>query len=232
MLTLHYAPDNASLIVRMVLDELGLPFDTRLVDRSTRQQDSEAFRALNPAGLIPVLETPEGPLSETAAILLWLSERQGRMAPSPGDSQRGPFLRALFFASNTLHADLRQVFYPAQYVDTDAQAQKRLHDTVTARVHRHVGVLEGLAKAGVPWLGAPEPSVLDFYVAPILRWAQIYGGVAQGWFDLAGFPRLRAMALGLETRPSVIRAARVEGLGAALFTAPGPCNPPEGSALG
>jgi len=232
MFTLHYAPDNASLIVRMVLDELGVPFDTRLVDRSTRQQDSAAYRALNPAGLIPVLETPGGPLSETAAILLWLSEHEGSLAPQPGDAQRGAFLKTLFFVSNTLHSDLRQVFYPAQYVGADTRAQHLLHATVTARVHRHFGIVEDVAQAGVPWLGAAEPSVLDFYVAPLLRWAQIYGGVAQGWFDLSAFAALRAMARGLEGRPSVARASRAEGLGAAPFTEPGPCSPPEGSALG
>ena len=79
MYVLHYAPDNASLIVRLALEELGVPYRTTLVDRATRQQDSAAFRALNPAGLIPVLETPDGPLSETGAILLWLVERHGAL---------------------------------------------------------------------------------------------------------------------------------------------------------
>src|SRR5680860_279820 len=38
-LILHYAPDNASLIVRLALEELELPYETRLVDRSVRAQD-------------------------------------------------------------------------------------------------------------------------------------------------------------------------------------------------
>ncbi|MCB1329029.1 MAG: glutathione S-transferase N-terminal domain-containing protein, partial [Maritimibacter sp.] len=74
MLCLHYAPDNASLIIRIALEELGLPYETRLVDRQAEAQKSPAYLALNPQGLIPVLETPEGPIFETAAILLWLGE--------------------------------------------------------------------------------------------------------------------------------------------------------------
>jgi hypothetical protein len=70
MYTLHYAPDNASLIIRLVLDGAGIPYRTVLVDRKARQQDSPAYRALNPAGLVPTLETPQGPISETGAILL------------------------------------------------------------------------------------------------------------------------------------------------------------------
>lgn len=54
MFTLHYAPDNASLIVRRVLEELGLPYRAALVDRRSVQQKSPAYLALNPQGLIPV----------------------------------------------------------------------------------------------------------------------------------------------------------------------------------
>jgi len=223
---LHYAPDNASLIVRIVLEEMGLPYRAVLVDRRARQQDSAAFRALNPAGVIPVLETPEGVLSETGAVLLWLAETQGRMAPMPGEPERGAFLRALFFVSNTLHADLRLVFYPGQYAPG---AEAALHRAVTARLLRHYALLEGLAGQG--WLGGEAVSVLDVYVAVTMRWAALYapGGA---WFDPGAFPRLAAMAGRLEGRDSVRRAARAEGLGARVFTAPEACQPPEGSALG
>ncbi|MFM7445863.1 MAG: glutathione S-transferase N-terminal domain-containing protein, partial [Tabrizicola sp.] len=83
MYTLHYAPDNASLIIRLVLDGAGIPYRTALVDRKRRQQDSPAYRALNPTGLIPTLETPQGAISETGAILQWLADTH-RLAPDPG----------------------------------------------------------------------------------------------------------------------------------------------------
>ncbi|GAB4275057.1 MAG: glutathione S-transferase family protein [Pararhodobacter sp.] len=232
MYRLHYAPDNASLIVRLALEELGQPYETALVDRATRAQDSAAFRALNPVGVIPVLETPVGPLSETGAILLWLSETHGSLAPLPCAPDRGVFLKWLFFVSNTVHSDLRLVFYPEKYVSGDAAAQERLHDAVTARLLRHVALLEDLAGAGHPWFGAEAPSVLDLYVLVLLRWARLYGPCGTGWLNLAAFARLGAMAARFEGRASVRAAARAEGLGAAPLSRPTPCCPPEGSALG
>ena len=226
--TLHYAPDNASLIVRLTLEELRQPYRTQLVDRATRQQKSAAYLRLNPSGLIPVLETPQGPLSETAAILLWLTETHAALAPQPGDPLRGPFLKWLFMVSNTLHADLRIVFYPQQYVGLDHEAMLALHAGVTGRLKGHFALLEALV--GQDWFGGAHPSILDFYVAATLRWAALYAPMG-AWFDLSDYPGLRSMALRLETRPSVLAAIQAEGLGPAPFTRPGPCNPPEGVAL-
>lgn len=226
MYTLHYAPDNASLVVRLALEELHLPYRAVLVDRRVRQQKSAAYLALNPAGLIPVLEVPEGPISETAAILLWLVDRHGALGPRAGEAQRGAFLKWLFFASNTLHAELRMVFYPEQYAPG---AEAALHAGVTARLSRHYALLEALC-GSVPWFGGEGVSVLDFYVAATMRWAALYapGG---GWFRAGDFPALAGLAGRLEGRESVRAAARAEGLGARPFTAPEACRPPEGSAL-
>ncbi|WP_334193881.1 glutathione S-transferase family protein [Pararhodobacter sp.] len=223
---LHYAPDNASLIVRLALLELDQPFRTLLVDRRARQQDSAAYRRLNPAGLIPVLETAEGPISETAAVLLWLVDRHGALGPGVEEPERAGFLKWLFFASNTLHADLRMIFYPGQYAP-DAEAA--LHAGVTARMRRHYGLLDTLC-GSVPWFGGSALSVLDLYVATTLRWAALYapGGA---WFRLADFPALRALAARVEERASMAQAIVAEGLGPHPLTAPRPCTPPEGSAL-
>ena len=99
---LHFAPDNASLIVRLALDHADLPYEARLVDRSTRAQETAAYRALNPNGLIPALETPHGVLFETGAIVLWLADTHGGLGPAPDDAQRGNWLKWLFFVANTL----------------------------------------------------------------------------------------------------------------------------------
>lgn len=112
---LHYAPDNASLCVRLALLRLGQPFETVLVDRRGRGQKVPAYLALNPNGLIPTLETDEGPLFETAAILLWLADRHGRgLAPPVGHPDRGRILAWHVWMANTLHVAMRSLFYPEQ----------------------------------------------------------------------------------------------------------------------
>jgi glutathione S-transferase len=225
MYTLHYAPDNASLIIRLVLEEANLPYHTALVDRTARAQDSTAYRAINPAGLIPALETQDGPIFETAAILLWLSDTHD-LGPKPGDPIRGTYLKWLFFMSNTAHADLRQLFYPGQYVPADATPGH--HALLTARMIRHFTLLNRAA-ADHPDLFTP-PSILASYLSPLMRWAVLYPSGQSKWFHLADYPRLATLAAGVETRPCAQRIATAEGLGITPFTAPRFATPPQGSA--
>lgn len=226
---LHYAPDNASLIIRLVLDEMGLPFETVLVDRATSQQKGAAYRALNPVGKIPTLETPQGVISETGAILLYLSEAHGQMAPQAGHPQRPAFLKWLFFTSNTLHPDLIMQFYLHRYGPQEALPAVRTR--VVERLKGHFALLNQVAETGPGWLGAPDPSVLDVYIAACLRWAALYPQGETGWFDIQTYPALHDMALRLEARASAQNAITAEGLGPTPFTQPSTPNPPEGVAL-
>ena len=225
MYVLHYAPDNASLIIRIVLESANLPYTTALVDRTIRQQDSAAYRALNPSGLIPTLETSHGPLSETAAILLWLADTH-HLGPAPDDPARGPYLKTLFFISNTAHADLRQLFYPDQYVP-DATIPAH-HAIMTVRMRRHFGLLNQAA-TDHPALFTPK-GILAPYVCAMMRWSVLYPRGQAHWFDLHRFPVLEAMATAVETTAAARAVALAEGLGNTPFTAPTYARPSEGSA--
>ncbi len=88
MLVLHYFPDTASLVLRMVLAELEIPHDARRINREAGQLDSPGYRALHPLGKIPAMETPDGPMFETSAMLLWLSDRFARAALRPRPMRR------------------------------------------------------------------------------------------------------------------------------------------------
>jgi glutathione S-transferase len=228
MYELHYAPDNASLILRLVMEATGLPYRAILVDHSRRQQDSAAYRALNPTGLIPTLVTPQGPISETAACLLWLSETHPEpgLAPQAGQPMRTAYLKWLFFLSNTVHADLRQMFYPDQYVP--AQAIPEHESLLVARMIRHFTLLDAAA-AQTPALFA-APSVLGYYTATLMRWPMLYPKAAARWFKITDFPALLKMSLALESLPATHRAAMAEGLGPTPFSNPQYACPPEGSA--
>jgi glutathione S-transferase len=226
MYTLHYAPDNASLIVRLVLDGAGISYRTALVDRRARQQDSPAYRALNPAGLVPTLETPLGPIAETGAILLWLADTHA-LGPAPGHVDRPLFLKWLFFLSNTAHADLRMIFYPHQYAPADRFAAH--HEIITGRMLRHFALIDAAATA-TPRLFAPA-TPLGVYSITLTRWSALYPPDARPWFNLDAFPALLALARAQEARAETPVIARAEGLGPHPFTRPEPPNPPEGSVL-
>lgn len=224
-LCLHYAPDNASLCVRLALEELGLPYDTVLVDRRARAQKSADYLALNPNGLIPVLETPNAAIFETAAILLWLSDRHGTLMPAPDTPARGHAVQWLFWLSNTLHTTLRMLFYPEQYCGGDVDD---LRATTRMRLVQQFDLLEAAKNA--PWLDASMPSAHGCYLGPLLRWPALYGG-STDWYDLSRWPRLSTFARRYETREAAKRAAIAEGLGPTPFSKPHHCNPPQGSAL-
>ncbi|MCB1338517.1 MAG: glutathione S-transferase family protein [Maritimibacter sp.] len=225
MLRLHYAPDNASLIVRLWLEELGLDYRTVLVDRRAQGQKAPAYLALNPRGLIPVLETEDGPIFETAAVLLWLSDRHPGRAPAPDAAQRGAFLSWLFAVSNGLHAELRRLFYPGLYGDEAAQVA-----ALQGQIGGLLDQLEALAGRSQDWFGANIPGPLDVYVAALLRWCALYPVGGTDWFSLGGRPHLAALARRVEARPAALRAAAAEGLGPTPFSAPRYADPPEGSA--
>ncbi len=227
---LHYAPDNASLIVRLALEELGVPYETVLVNRAARGQQSPTYLALNPHGLIPTLETPQGPIFETAAILLWLADSHGALAPACDTPERGDFLKWLFFTSNTLHAGMRMLFYPEKYAGPDPAAQSALRTTMQSALKTHLKALDALAAAHSPCFNAIPISALDLYIPVLLRWLALYPQDGTDWFDLAATPHLAAHAARIEQRGSVKAAILAEGLGETPFTDPSPAIPPEGSA--
>ncbi|QLL43813.1 glutathione S-transferase family protein [Sulfitobacter pontiacus] len=223
--TLHYAPDNASLIIRLALEAQGVAYDTCLVDRAAQRQSAPAYRALNPHGLIPALQTPDGPMFETGAILLWLADRHGGLAPAATDATRADFLKWLFFVANTVHPALRMLFYPDKYVGGDDTAQDALHTTVTQALQTHLRRLEDRAAADT------LPLALALYLAPLLRWCALYPrNRDRGWFDLRATPHLHALCARVETLPCTAAAQTAEGLGPTPFTAPHLATPPIGSA--
>lgn len=227
---LHYAPDNASLIIRLALERLGCPYDTRLVARDRQAQRGAEYLALNPHGLIPVLETPQGPLFETGAILLWLGDRHADIAPGPQDAARGDYLKWLFHVSNTLHPALRMMFYPEKYIGPDARDRDRLRAGLQNQITASFDALDSCADAGHDWFGTGD-GALDFYVAACLRWCALYPAeVDKDWFDRARWPALNALCHRLEALPCTAALQAAEGLGPTPFTAPQPPNPPEGSA--
>ncbi|MCX7288107.1 MAG: glutathione S-transferase family protein [Rhodobacterales bacterium] len=217
--TLHHAPDFASTIVRLALEELELPHTLAIVDFDSGALDSAEYRRVNPVGLIPALETDDGPMFETGAILLWLVDKTGRLGPGPNDHDRPAFLSWLFFTSNALHQAALAMFYPhrpAGEANTDA-ARATAHDQVVSRL----GLIESLIANQQPrWLSADHPGVLGLYIGVLVRWLTSLPPEPYR-INLAEFPNLRAVLVALERRPSVQRVAADEGLGDQPFTKAG-----------
>jgi glutathione S-transferase len=218
MYILHFSPDSAATIVRLVLEEMHLPCEARLIDRAAGQLDSAAWRAMQPLGKLPVLEMPEGPMFETAAILLYLSEKHGALAPQPGDPDRADFLKWLFFVAFNLHPLVLDVFY------TDRVAGPENVDAVLARavprLRTCLDVLNRMVEQTAPGFLSPAPSVLGYYLGMLMRWLGQMPADHRAHVASADYPALLAVLEALETRPAALACARAEDLGPSIFTRP------------
>jgi glutathione S-transferase len=115
VLTLYLAPGSSSMAAHVALHEVGAEFETRPVSLARRETRTPDFLALNPAGQVPLLVTPEGALTEVAAILFWLARRH----PAAGLLPEGAMAEAraiswMSFLAATVHPARRQGLEPAR----------------------------------------------------------------------------------------------------------------------
>ena len=199
---LHWSPDSANLVVRIALNLLELPYESVRVNRGKGDHKKSDYLALNPQGLLPVLEDGDLVLFETAAILWHLIDRTGRLGPNGPEAvdphARANALRWMFYLSNTLHADLRAAFYTDRYV-ADPQHVPSVRRGLRRRIHEHCDMLETQLDGG---LVGQDLTIPDVYLCVCLRWAQIYPPGQVMLDQLAPWPGLKAMAARVEAHPA------------------------------
>jgi glutathione S-transferase len=156
-----------SLGPQMVLEEGGLAYELRTVDTVKGEHRTPEFLALNPAGDVPVLVTPEGQvLHETAAIMLYLADRHRLrdLAPDPDDPVRGLFYCKLFYHTDDIEPPSKRYFYPDRF-STDPAAAPRIMARARQQAMERWGVLDRfLAEAGPYHLG-DRFSLVDLHMA-------------------------------------------------------------------
>lgn len=218
-LTLYHIPDWASSIIRLALEEIGQPYQLVTMDRDAGDFATPAFRAINPLGLIPAMVTPDGPIFETAAILLWLNECYGGLGPRQGEPDRAAFLSWLTFVSNGPHVTSMAMIHP-EHAAGEAAADEVLR-LAFEKLNQQAAHLETLITTKAPaWLSTHTPGALGYYLGIVLRWA-IYMPRDPGLrFSLAPFPALHAVLAAHEATPAARRVAEADGLGPTPFTAP------------
>lgn len=217
-LTLYHCPDWASQIIRLALEEIGVPYVIRPMDWDAGDFDAPDFRAVNPLGLIPAMDTPDGPIFETAAILLWLNARHGGLAPAPTSPDRGACLSWLMFTSNTVHPTVMALIHPDR--PGGPEAAPEVARLALERLHEQAGHLETLISTRAPLWLTPALPALGHYLGILFRWAAYLPEDPALRFSLAPFPALRAALAAHEVTPAALRLADIDGLGPTPYTAP------------
>jgi glutathione S-transferase len=213
MLQLHYHPSDASLMPHIFLEELGVPFALKLVDRANNAQKSPQYLQLNPNGLIPVLEDGDLVLYETPAILMHLADThpQASLLPALGTSERAHAYKWMVWLSNSLQTQLVLYFYAERYVDATAMPDFRAR--VEARIADQLGQLDAqLTNSGGPWLLGMHYSAADCMAFVLCCWTRSLQRPA------SSLPALGAYLTRMRQRPAVQRAVATENLPETFFT--------------
>ncbi len=104
-LVFYTNPRSRGRIARWMLEEIGQPYRTEVVDYGTTMK-AAAYLAINPMGKVPALRHGDAVVTEAAAICAYLADAfpQAKLAPPPGDRKRAPYYRWMFFAAGPIEA--------------------------------------------------------------------------------------------------------------------------------
>lgn len=188
-----YLPSGNGYKVRLVLKQLGLPYELVEVDIKTGASRTPEFLAMNPNGRIPLLEVPgKGYLAESHAIMSYLAEGSFLI---PGDPfERARMLGWMCFEQYNLEPNVATVrFWLTSLKKTPEELGERLTDKRKAG-HDALAVLErGLT--GRRYLVGDAYSLADIAL-------YAYTHVApEGGFPLEGYPAVRAWLKNVEAQP-------------------------------
>lgn len=207
MYTLHASPGSSAFAPHIVLEEIGLPYETVMMSAGHPETKSPEFRQINPKGRIPVLIAEGFLLTEAPAILLHL----GLSHPAAGllGSDSESIVRAVEWTnwlSGTVHAVAVRMVWKTDYFLPDAS----MHEPLIERGMEHLlsafALIEAKLRDREYALGGTY-SVVDPYLLVFFRWGNRMRIDMRG-----GYPTWTAHAQRLEKREAVQRAISQEGI--------------------
>jgi glutathione S-transferase len=95
-------PQSRGRIVHFMLEEVGAPYEMRVLDLAKGEHKAPAYLAINPMGKVPAIVHRGVVVTETAAICMYLADEfaAAGLAPKIGDRGRGTYLRWFFFGAS------------------------------------------------------------------------------------------------------------------------------------
>ncbi|WP_309662462.1 maleylacetoacetate isomerase [Sphingomonas sp.] len=93
-----YAKSSAAYRVRIALNIKGIEYDRHKVNLLESEQNSDEYRALNPQGLVPMLEIDGLKITQSLAIMVYLDQRYPETPLMPPDPAEGAHVRAMALA--------------------------------------------------------------------------------------------------------------------------------------
>jgi glutathione S-transferase len=179
--------------VRWALEEVGQPYEVRLVSFSAMKQP--AHRALHPFGQIPTYEEGDLAIFETGAIVFHIAERHAGLVPDDANA-RARAITWMFAALNTVEPSILELGI-AKLLERDKPWYEERLPLVEARVRNRLGQLSSRL-GDAEWLDGPFSAGDLMMVSVLLRLR------SSGILD--EYPNLAAYVARGEARPAYKRA--------------------------
>lgn len=191
-------PMSRGRTVRWMLEELGVPYETRILQFGPEMK-AAGYTAVNPMGKVPAIQHGDLIVTEVAAIVAYLADAfpAAGLAPATDDPARGSYYRWLFFAAG-----------PMEYAISNRSFGFKIdspQDRGRIGYGRYEDVVETLDKAltGTEFLAGGKFSAADLYLANFLSFAMMVGGIDKR-------PSFEAYAGRHKARPAAIRAVEID----------------------
>jgi glutathione S-transferase len=192
-LTLYHASPSRSSIVLWMLEELGQPYDVKLIKLSEGDNLKPDFLAVNPMGKVPALDHKGTVITESAAICTYLADEfpQAKLNVPVGTPRRGLYLKWLFFGPGC--------FEPA-VIDRAAPRKEEARRGMLG-YGTFETTMDTVAKAIAqgPWLMGDQFTAADVIIGANIRWGTMFKLVPER-------PEFSAYAARIAARPAAQRA--------------------------
>jgi GSH-dependent disulfide-bond oxidoreductase len=194
----------------IMLEETGLPYEAHYVSFDANDQATDEFRSLNPYGKIPAIIDPNGPdgaplpLFESAAILIYLAEKTGKLLPA--GAERYETLQWLMFQAAGIGPMFGQIGFFHKFAGREFE-DKRPRDRYVAEARRLLNVLDKRL-ATREWIMGSQYTIADIAIFPWVR--NLIGFYAAGELvGFADFPNVQRTLEVFVARPAVIRGLEI-----------------------
>ncbi len=190
-------PMSRGRIVRWMLEEVGEPYQTQVLDYATTLKSPE-YLAVNPMGKVPAIKHGDVVVTEGAAICAYLADAfpQKGLAPAPGDKRRGTYYRWLFFGAGPVEqaTGIRALGVEIKPEQKRMMGFGDMADTLNA--------MES-AITGRDFVLGDTFSAADVYFGSHIGWGMQFGSIEKR-------PSFVAYAERLHARPAYKRATEID----------------------
>ena len=157
--------ETKDLRAQWALEETGLPYRVHAVDHTGGEHEGEAYRRISPFGQVPVIDDDGFIVAESAAVVLYLAEKAGKLIP--GDVQgRTRVVQWCFAATSTVEPTL--VCMDAIDIFDSDNAAHKVKAEVRKLANRWLGGVERRLQDR-EWIACADFTAADIMMSGVLR---------------------------------------------------------------